>query len=136
MRLVLDTNVIISALLWTGAPKDLFDAVREGRFELFTSAPLLEELTTVLERRKFEKKIAASGLTVDEIVDRYAFLAKLVRPQSTQRIVADPKDDVVFGTALAAGADLIVSGDSHLLTLKNYKGIRIVRAGDRAALGF
>ncbi len=136
MRLVLDTNVVISGLLWIGSPRELLALAKDGRYQLFTSAALLEELTTVLERSKFKKKLAASGLTADEIVDRYALLAKLVRVGATQRIVADPNDDVVIATALAAEADLIVSGDSHLLALKTFKGIRIVRPGDRAALRF
>jgi putative PIN family toxin of toxin-antitoxin system len=101
-----------------------------GRVELSTSRPLLEELTTVLERRKFEGKITASGLPVDAIVDRYAVLARLVRPEPTKRIVADPDDDVVIGTALAAKADWIVSGDGHLLELRDYQGIRILAAAD------
>jgi putative PIN family toxin of toxin-antitoxin system len=130
MKLVLDTNVVISGLLWSGNPRQILDAARVGRVELFTSRPLLEELTTVLERRKFEGKITASGLPVDAIVDRYAVLARLVRPEPTKRIVADPDDDVVIGTALAAKADWIVSGDGHLLELRDYQGIRILAAAD------
>jgi len=130
MKLVLDTNVVISGLLWSGNPRQILDAARVGRVELSTSRPLLEELTTVLERRKFEGKISASGLPVDAIVDRYAVLARLVRPEPTKRIVADPDDDVVIGTALAAKADWIVSGDGHLLELRDYQGIRILAAAD------
>jgi len=130
MKLVLDTNVVISGLLWSGNPRQILDAARVGHVELFTSRPLLEELTTVLERRKFEGKITASGLPVDAIVDRYAVLARLVRPEPTKRIVADPDDDVVIGTALAAKADWIVSGDGHLLELRDYQGIRILAAAD------
>ena len=130
MKLVLDTNVVISGLLWSGNPRQILDAARVGRVELSTSRPLLEELTKVLERRKFEGKITASGLPVDAIVDRYAVLARLVRPEPTKRIVADPDDDVVIGTALAAKADWIVSGDGHLLELRDYQGIRILAAAD------
>ena len=65
----------------------------QGR--LFTSTALPAELTNILGRRKFDKKIAASTLTVDQIVDRYAALAALVRPTPTPRIAPDPDDDVV-----------------------------------------
>jgi hypothetical protein len=58
-RLVLDTNVVVSALLWGGTPRLLLEAARERRVELFTSTPLLAELTEILNRRQFEKKIAA-----------------------------------------------------------------------------
>lgn len=126
MRLVLDTNVVASAVLWGGLPRLLLQAGREKRVELFTSAALLAELTDILGRRKFDKKIAASTLTVDQLVDRYAALAALVRPAPTPRIAPDPDDDVVIGTALAAKADLVVTGDKPLLSVANYQGVRIV----------
>ena len=107
MRLVLDTNVVASAILWGGNPKLLLQARREKRAELFTSVPMLAELTDILARPKFEKKITASLLSIDQLVDGYADLAQMVRPTPTPRIVPDPDDDVVIGTALAAKADLV-----------------------------
>ncbi len=107
-------------------PRLLLQAGREKRVDLFTSAALLAELTDILGRRKFDKKIAASALTVDQLVDRYAALAALVRPTPTPRIAPDPDDDVVIGTALAAKADLIVTGDKPLLSVAEYQGVRIV----------
>ena len=126
MRLVLDTNVVASALLWGGAPRLLSQAAREKRVELFTSTPLLAELTDILGRRKFEKKIAAVTLSVDQLVDRYAELATLVRPILTPRIAPDPDDDVVIGTAIAAKADVIVTGDRSLLSVIEHQGVRII----------
>lgn len=126
MRLVLDTNVVASALLWGGVPLLLLQAGREKRVELFTSAALLAELTDILERRKFDKKIAASSMTIDQLVDRYAALTALVRPTPTPRIASDPDDDAVIGTALAAKADLIVTGDKPLLSVAEYQGVRLV----------
>ena len=126
MRLVLDTNVVASALRWNGAPRLLLQAGREKWVELFTSAALLAELTDILGRHKFDKKIAASTLTVDQLVDRYAALAALVRPTPTPRIAPDPDDDVVIGTALAAKADLNVTGDKPLLSLREHQDVRIV----------
>ena len=126
MRLVLDTNVVASAMLWGGSPRLLLQARRERRVELYTSTPLLEELTDILSRRKFEKKIAVSMLTVDQLVDGYAELAQAVRPTPTPRIASDPDDDVVIGTALAAKADLLVTGDRLLLLVTRYQGVRIV----------
>ena len=107
-------------------PRLLLEAGREKRVGLFTSAPLLAELTDILGRRKFDRKIAESALTVDQIVDRYAALAALVRPTPTPRITPDPDDDVVIGTALAAQAELIVTGDKPLLSVTEYHGVRIV----------
>jgi putative PIN family toxin of toxin-antitoxin system len=126
MRLVLDTNVVASAMLWGGSPKLLLLARREKRVDLYTSTPMLAELTDILGRPKFEKKIAASTLTVDQLVDRYAELAQVVRPTSIPRIAPDPDDDVVIGTALAAKADWLITGDRLLLSVDEYQGVRIV----------
>ena len=134
MRLVLDTNVVASGLLWSGAPRLLLQARREKRIELFTSPALLAELTEILARSKFDKKIEASSLSIDEIVDRYAVLAALVRPIAIERTAPDPDDDVVIGTALAAKADLIVTGDKLLLSLAQHHEVRIVSVVDALEL--
>ena len=126
MRLVLDTNVVASAMLWGGNPLLLLQARRENRVELYTSMPLLAELTDILNRRKFEKKIVASLLTVDQLVDRYAELAQVVRPEAIPRIAPDPDDDVVIGTAFAAKVDLLVTGDQALRSVGEYQCVRIV----------
>ncbi len=125
MRLVLDTNVVASAILWGGTPRLLLQAARDKRVELFTSTAMLAELTDILGRRKFARKIAASQLTIDQLVDGYAQLASVVRPVTTPRIAPDPDDDVVIGTALAAKADLIVTGDKPLLSVSEHQGVRI-----------
>lgn len=125
MRLVLDTNVVVSALLWEGAPRRLLGVGRVKGVVLFSSLPLLAELTDVLSRTKFKKKIAASLLSVDQIVDLYVELVALVRPEPTPRIAPDPDDDVVIGTAIAAKADIVVTGDRALLSLGSYDGVRI-----------
>jgi putative PIN family toxin of toxin-antitoxin system len=128
MRLVLDTNVVVSAVLWGGVPRLLLQAGRERRASLFTSIPLLAELTDILVRLKFEKKLAASGLTIEQIVDRYAELASLVQPAAiAPTIFDDPDDDQVLACAMAARADLIVSGDRrHLLPMGIFEGMSIV----------
>ena len=83
-------------------------------------------MTDILGRRKFEKKIAALTLSVDQLVDRYAELAALVRPTPTSRVAPDPDDDMVIGTAVAAMADLIVTGDQPLLSVIEHQGVRII----------
>jgi putative PIN family toxin of toxin-antitoxin system len=129
MRLVLDANVVVSGLLWDGAPRRLLNAGWLEGILLFTSAPLLAELTDILSRPKFEKKIAASLLSIDELVDLYAELTIVVRPDPVPRLAPDP-DDVVIGTAIAARADLVVTGDGALLSVKEYSSGRIVSVGE------
>jgi putative PIN family toxin of toxin-antitoxin system len=126
VRVVLDTNVVASAIRWGGTPRVLLQAAREKRVELFTSTAMLAELTDILVRRKFARKIAASKLTIDQLVDGYARLASVVRPTTASRIARDPDDDVVIGTALAAKAGLVVTGDKPLLTVAEHQGVRVV----------
>lgn len=126
MRFVLDTNVVASAMLWGGTPRVLLQAARDKRIKLFTSMAMLAELTDILARRKFAKKLAASGLTIDQLVDGYAQLVCVVRPAATPRVAPDPDDDVVIGTALAAKAEHVVTGDKPLLTVTAFQGIKVV----------
>ncbi len=129
MRLVLDTNTALSGLLWGGTPGRLIDAAEAGRIELTGSAALLAELQGVLSREKFARQLARRGLTVSDVFDGYAALVVIVIPANiTPTVTRDPSDDQVLAAASAAQADLIVSGDAHLLDLKRFQGIEIVNA--------
>ncbi len=130
IRWVLDTNVVASAMLWGGTPLNLLRAAQEQRVTLFTTTALLAELTDILSRPKFERKITASTLTVDQLVDRYAALTTLVRPILISGVAPDPDDDVVIGTALAAQAQWIVTGDKPLLSIDEYQGVRLVQVSE------
>lgn len=129
MRLVLDTNIVASGLLWDGTPARLIDAAQAGVIEIYTSRTLVAELTRILERAKFAKAIATSGVGIEGLVLGYAELALLVEPMPIPpTIIADPDDDHVLACALAAEAELIVSGDRHLLGLGVYQNIEIITA--------
>ena len=136
MRLVLDTNIVISALLWKGSPHALFTEAR-GRpaVTLYTSARLLAELADILSRDKLATFVRASGHTPDALMQTYLNVARIALPRAIPRVVArDPDDDHVVACAIAARADLIVSGDHHLLDLKEHQGIRIVSAAEALRL--
>jgi uncharacterized protein len=134
VRLVLDTNTALSGLLWGGTPGRLIDAAEGGQVELVSSAALLSELQGVLSRDKFVKQLARRGLTVADVFDGYAALVSIVTPAViTLTITRDPTDDQVLAAALAAQADVIVSGDAHLLDLKSFLGISITNAAEAAA---
>ncbi len=139
MRLVLDTNTALSGLLWGGTPGRLIDAAEAGQVELASSAALLAELQGVLSREKFATQLAKRGITVADVFDGYAAMVTLVAAAAiAPTITLDPADDQVLAAALAAGADLIVSGDAHLLDLKGFQGIEIVTAAvavERIAAG-
>jgi len=91
----------------------------------FTSIPLLGELADVVSRSKFGEKISDSGYSIGQLIGLYAGMTNTVRPVSVPRLVSDPDDDVVIGTALAAKADFIVTGDQGLLSVGEYQRVRI-----------
>ena len=129
MRLVVDTNVLVSAFLWQGTPGRLIDLAGEKEISPYTSRALVDELSTVLHRKKLARQVAATGLTAAQMISHYRRLATPVtgRPLTPQ-VSRDADDDAVLACALAARADLIVSGDKDLLVLKVFHGIPIVTA--------
>ena len=129
MRVVADTNTLVSGLLWHGNPWRVLDAARAGTLQMYTTAVLLAELEEVLQRPKFAQRLSLAGATSHTLVLGYAALARLVEPaEITPVILADPDDDAVLTCAVATRAEIIVSGDGHLLDLKEYEGIPIVTA--------
>ena len=128
MRLVLDTNVVLSGLLWQGTPYRLLDAIRQQpSMQIYSSAALLEELADVLTRPSATKRLTLISKTVRDVLADYLDAVELVEPIEVPRVVPnDPDDDHVIATAVAAHADLIVSGDDALLSLKQYQGIPIL----------
>jgi uncharacterized protein len=127
VRLVLDTNVALSGLLWQGVPGSLIEAAETRQIVLVATIPLLAELRGVLQREKFQRRLRARAVAIDDLLDGYLELVEIVPPAELSATVArDPTDDVVLAAALAGGADLIVSGDAHLLNLKRFQDIAIV----------
>lgn len=126
-RVVVDTNVLVSAFLWQGRPGKLLERAGERALRLFTSATLLEELAGTLRKRKLARAVAATGLTIDVMVSNYRRLAMTVSArQLSRRLSRDPDDDAVLACAVAAHADLVISGDADLLVLKQVESIRIM----------
>jgi putative PIN family toxin of toxin-antitoxin system len=126
---VADTNTLVSGLLWHGNPRRVLDAARAGTLQMSTTAALLAELEEVLQRPKFAQRLSLAGVASHTLVLGYAALARLVEPaEIAPVIIADPDDDAVLACAVAARAEIIVSGDGHLLDLKEYEGISIVTA--------
>jgi len=134
VRVVLDTNTVVSGFLWENEPRSIIEAAIEGRIILITSTALIEELTGVLPRQKFVRRLAQRQISIPALLERYMALADSVEPAMLSgQISRDPDDDVVLATALAANADLIVSRDKHLRNLKHFHRIPIVHATEALA---
>lgn len=124
---VVDTNVLVSAFLWQGTTGKVIELAGEKEVQLFTSRALLDELAAMLGKKKLAKYVAATGLSAEQMLANYRRIATLVTAkQLEQQVSRDADDDAVLACALAARADLIISGDDDLLVLKSFDGISIV----------
>lgn len=124
LRVVLDTNILVSGLGWSGPPAAILDAVSDERVVIITSAPLLDELRRVLAYPKLAKVVSDAVRFADII----AASGVVVEPDRVLAIVNDESDNRVLEAAAAASADYIVSGDTDLLDLGSFEGIPIVTA--------
>jgi putative PIN family toxin of toxin-antitoxin system len=134
MRVVLDTNILVSALMiQLGNPAAIYRAWQEGRFTLLTCAEHLDELRATLRKPAVAERIRpykAGGL-----VNELKKLADTVEALPRVRRSPDPTDDFLLALSEAGRADYLVTGDkSGLLALKQHKGTRIVSARAFAAL--
>lgn len=129
MRAVIDTNVLVSGLLWHGAPHVLLEHVRDGALGLVSSPALLTELEIVIHRAKFDLILTRSDTSRERALAEVRQLAEVIEPPPLpQPVCRDPDDDAVLALALAARVDLIVSGDDDLLAMGSYADIPIVDA--------
>lgn len=127
MRAVIDTNVLVSGLLWHGAPHALLAHARAGRLGWISSPALLAELESVIGRAKFDAILARSATSREHTLAEVRQLAEVIEPPPLAvPVCRDPDDDAVLALAVAAQADMIVSGDEDLLALNRYQGIPIV----------
>lgn len=123
MRAILDANVLISAYVFPGGkPETVYRLAVEGRIDIGTSLPLLAEFGRVLGL-----KFGWKPDRVEAAVTQMTRIASVVEPaEAVQVITADPADDRVLEAAIAFGAEVIVSGDRHLLDLGTWSDIEIM----------
>ncbi len=129
MKIVLDTNIWISAIIWGGKPDEILRLRKRELFTIAISQQLLNELETTLNKKKFQPKLKALNLTVfsvSNLILKSAILYSiddLIVPE-----LRDPNDNIILATAIAANADIIITGDQDLLILTPYQNIQIMTA--------
>ncbi len=128
MKVVLDTNVLISALLWDGRVSKLLPLIRSDKLILCFSLETISEFVDVAKRPKFSKRLARKKFTPQRIVDEilYPNSKIFVLERQFPILSKDPSDDKFIHLAVLAKAKYIVSGDKVLLELKEYKGVKIL----------
>lgn len=127
IRVVPDTNVYVSALLWTGIPHRLLRMAEAEELALVTTPAIMEELREVLGRPKFRLRIRTLQTSVAELMESVLSLVEVIPDLPIEPVIKrDPDDDKILACAAAAQAEWLISGDDHLLSVKLYKGIPIV----------
>jgi putative PIN family toxin of toxin-antitoxin system len=125
MKIALDTNVLVSALIKSGKPRELIFEIVRKKAQMITSEKILEEFIEVTEDLGIRRYVSDGD--VIEFLRVIGNLADVIRVRSKFKVVKeDPDDDVVLRTAHDGRAEYIVSGDMHLLSLKKFKGAKIV----------
>lgn len=123
-RVVLDTNIYISAL-FGGNPEEVYLAALQGRFRIVTSPAILTELA-----RTLREKFSIPEPEITGYIRQIGQYAEVVRPLKRLRVLEDYPDNRILECALAGKANVIVSGDRHLLDLREYEGVPILRPAE------
>ena len=127
MKLVLDTNIIISSFFWGGNPRKIMKRIAEGRDSLFISDEMLQEIFLVMSRPKFNvssNHIIHFTNSIEEIAHKVPFTGLITG------ICRDSSDDKILECAFWGNVDFIVSGDNDLLSLKTFQEINILTAAE------
>ena len=128
MKVVLDTNVIISAFLWAGKVNKILDLIENKKIDVYTCPEQIIELKGVLERPKFKPIFIKAKLKPEIIVSGFLNSARLIKQVMNINVIeVDSSDNIILACALSAGAEYLVSGDKHLLSLKKFQKTKILK---------
>lgn len=127
MRIVLDTNVLISGIFFGGNPRKVLETWQAKAFTLLTSVEILEEYEEVLERLQSKSRQRKKSIT-SKTMNLLSRDSVVVEPSDNVHLSRDPADDKFINCALSGSAIFIVSGDSDLPDLKAVQGIEVITA--------
>jgi putative PIN family toxin of toxin-antitoxin system len=131
LKVVLDANVWISALLWGGKPAKIIKAAEELKFVVLFSEEIIGEISKVLSYPRIAEVYQATGLRHEDLIEAVLKVGKFVQVKQKVDVVVDhPADDKFIECALEAGAHYIISGDKHLLKLSSYNKTKIISVNE------
>ena len=131
MKVVLDSNVFISGIFWQGPPHEIIELAESGKIEIFATSEILEELFGVLQREKFKPLFKKGETNVEKVFRKILKLVEVFpTKQEVDIIKEDPFDNNFLACALSCRASFIISGDKHLLKLKEFQSIPIFSPGE------
>jgi len=132
-NVVFDISVLVSALITRGKSKELWLKAVRKEFNLIASREILSEFIKVAGRDRFRKYVKERD--IKDFLEAFNTTARFTSIKSRFKVVKqDPDDDIILRTAYDSGADYVVSGDEHLLALKEFRGIRIVTVSEMLEL--
>lgn len=128
---VLDTNVLISGVLWRGVPYRLLTWAEKSTLSFYSSLDIMTEVYRVLHYPKFQRCIDKHHTSPGELFEKIESLCTFVLiTHNVEGVCSDADDEKFLSCAVSAGVNVVVSGDRHLLDLKQYRSIRIITAQD------
>ncbi len=124
IKVVMDTNVFVSGVFFSGPPYQILNAWQSGKFELVVSQEILDEYRRVGEILGEDRPAVDLKPILDFVVEHARVYQSIVLKEP---ICEDPDDDKFFACALASGSKVIISGDKHLLKVSGYRGIQVLK---------
>ncbi|MGB5596357.1 MAG: putative toxin-antitoxin system toxin component, PIN family [Crocosphaera sp.] len=131
MKVVLDVNIWVSALLWGGLPIKILSLARQNKLTIFISESILTELEMTLKREKFKKQLEKRKYTVNDLIliTEDLTIKCAIFPLEVPQL-RDSKDSHILATAVSANAEVLITGDLDLLVLETFSGIVILNPSD------
>ncbi len=127
IKIVVDTNIFISGIIFGGNPRKVIDLIIEGKVKLYISSDILLEIKEVLERNKF----GFSPTITQQIIFEIESISEFITPANkNSTVIRDFDDNIIIDCAVEANADYIITGDNDLLSLKEYNNIKIIKASE------
>lgn len=128
MKITVDTNVLVSATFWHGDSEKIITKAENKEIELILSKDIIQEYTDVLQYKEMQDKIKDKNLNFRRPVEKIIAIATIVQPMCKIHVVKDdPDDNIILECAKEGKVDYILSKDNHLLKLKEFEGIPIIK---------
>ncbi len=129
LRAVMDTNVLVSGILWRGVPFELLRWAEKHSLIIYTSLDIMAEVYRVVHYPKFQQYVDNQKTSPGELFAKIASLCTIIQvDQVVKGVCSDADDEKFLSCAVAAGVDVLVSGDKQFLDLKRYQSVRILTA--------
>ncbi|MBU2634469.1 MAG: putative toxin-antitoxin system toxin component, PIN family [Nanoarchaeota archaeon] len=128
MKITVDTNVLISSTFWYGASDKIIEKVENKEVGLVLSKDIIEEFLRVLNYKEIQKKIKNKNLEMKRTVDKIVSISTIIEPKKKFNVIKEDFDDnKILECGVEGNVNFIITQDKHLLKLKEFEGIKIIK---------